>query len=205
MTATNTTIPEQSHASKHRIAIFASGSGTNAEEILKFFQSHSSVQVAGLLSNNPQAFALERAKQYNTPTLVFTKTQFRESDQVLSWLKKKSITHIVLAGFMLLVPENLIRAFPGKIINIHPALLPKFGGKGMYGMHVHDAVRSSGEKETGITIHEVNEKYDEGKILFQATVPVFPDDTPDSIAEKVHQLEYAHYPTVIEDWILKNR
>lgn len=189
---------------KYRIAIFASGSGTNAEEIMKRFQHHASIEVSLLLSNNPQAFALERAKKFSIPAKVFNRSTFRESEEVLNWLKEKSITHIVLAGFMWLVPDYLIKSFSGKIINIHPALLPKFGGKGMYGMHVHEAVKTASEKETGITIHEVNEHYDEGKVLFQATCPVVGTDTPEEIAQKVHALEYAHYPRVIEEWITKN-
>jgi phosphoribosylglycinamide formyltransferase-1 len=189
---------------KYRIAIFASGSGTNAEEIMKRFEHHDSIEVSLLLSNNPQAFALERAKKFGISTKVFNRSTFRESEDVLNWLKEKSITHIVLAGFMWLVPDNLIKTFSGKIINIHPALLPKFGGKGMYGMHVHEAVKTASEKETGITIHEVNEHYDEGKVLFQSTCPVAETDTPEQIAQKVHALEYRYYPGVIEEWITKN-
>lgn len=185
-----------------RIAIFASGSGTNAEEIFKFFKGHPRIQVVTLLSNNPQAYALERAKKYGVPTLVFDRKEFRESSLVSDWLKQHQVTHLVLAGFLWLIPENLIRAYSGKIINIHPALLPKFGGKGMYGMKVHEAVKAAGETETGITIHEVNEHYDEGRILFKAICPVKSEDSPEDIAKKVHQLEYAHYPSVIEQWIL---
>lgn len=188
---------------QYRIAIFASGSGTNAEEILKRFQNHDSIEAVLLLSNNPQAYALERAKKFNVPSNVFNRSTFRESEEVLTWLKEKKVTHLVLAGFMWLVPAYLIKAYPGKIVNIHPALLPKFGGKGMYGMHVHEAVKTTGEKETGITIHEVNERYDEGKILFQTKCQINPSDTPDDIAHKVHQLEYAHYPHVIEEWITR--
>jgi len=193
------------HISKsvYRIAIFASGSGTNAEEIFKHFQHHTTIEVSALLSNNPKAYALERAKKYGKPTLVFDRKQIRETQEVVEWLKEMEITHIVLAGFLWLVPENLIRAFPGKIINIHPALLPKFGGKGMYGMKVHEAVKAACENETGITIHEVNEKYDDGKILFQGICQVSPSDTPEDIASNVHTLEHAWYPKVIEDWILK--
>jgi phosphoribosylglycinamide formyltransferase-1 len=185
-----------------RIAIFASGSGTNAEEIFKFFKGHPRIQVVTLLSNNPQAYALERAKKYGVPTLVFDRKEFRESSLVSDWLKQHQVTHLVLAGFLWLIPENLIRAYSGKIINIHPALLPKFGGKGMYGMKVHEAVKAAGETETGITIHEVNEHYDEGRILFKAICPVKSEDSPEDIAKKVHQLEYAHYPSLIEQWIL---
>jgi phosphoribosylglycinamide formyltransferase-1 len=160
--------------------------------------------VVCLLSNNPQAFALERAKKYGVPAFVFDRRIFRETEQVLQWLQQHEVTHLVLAGFMWLVPSYLIAHYPDRIVNIHPALLPKFGGKGMYGMHVHEAVKAANEKETGITIHLVNEKYDEGKILFQAKCEVNSSDTPDQIAQKVHALEYAHYPSVIERWIQKN-
>src|SRR5688572_27994644 len=124
---------------QYRIAIFASGSGTNAEEIFKHFQNHTSIEVVLLLSNNPQAYALERASKYNVPSKVFSRLQFRESEEVIIWLQKRNVTHLVLAGFMWLVPDSLVKSFPHRIINIHPALLPKFGGKGMYGMHVHEA------------------------------------------------------------------
>ncbi|HMV08228.1 MAG TPA: phosphoribosylglycinamide formyltransferase [Cyclobacteriaceae bacterium] len=187
----------------HRIAIFASGSGTNAEEILAYFQYHPSIEVKLLLSNNPQAQALQRAERFRVKTHTFSKAQFRDSYEVLNWLKAERVTHIVLAGFMWLVPDYLIHAYPGKIINIHPALLPKFGGKGMYGKFVHEAVKAAGEAETGITIHEVNEHYDEGNIVFQATCGVDETDTPDSIALKVQKLEHMHYPKVIEQWISK--
>ena len=184
-----------------RLALFASGSGSNAEEIMKRFRHRNDVQVVLLLSNNADAFALERAKKFGVPTRVFNRAQFRESDEVVTWLREASVTHIVLAGFLWLIPHNLIAAFPNKIINIHPALLPKFGGKGMYGMKVHEAVKAAGEKETGITIHEVNEHYDEGKIIFQATCSIAPTDTPEDIAQKIHQLEYAHFPEVIDRWV----
>jgi phosphoribosylglycinamide formyltransferase-1 len=154
-----------------------------------------------VLSNNPDAFGLERAKKFSIPSKVFTRTQFRESEDVLQWLKEEGITHLVLAGFLWLVPLYLIRAFPHRIINIHPALLPKFGGKGMYGMKVHEAVKDAQEAQTGITIHEVDEKYDEGRTLFQAFCEIAPSDTPKEIAEKVQRLEHLHYPRVIEEWI----
>lgn len=195
----------QLNTSTYRLVIFASGSGTNAEEIFKFFNNHQQISVAGLLSNNPEAYALARAANHGVPTMVFDRKQFRETDEVVRWLKAKEVTHIVLAGFLWLIPENLIRTYPGKIINIHPALLPKFGGKGMYGMKVHEAVKAAGEIETGITIHEVNEQYDEGRILFKAICPVMPEDTPEAIANKVHQLEYAWYPNVIENWVLGSK
>jgi phosphoribosylglycinamide formyltransferase-1 len=184
-----------------RIAIFASGSGTNAEQIMQRFQRHDKIEVVLVLSNNGDAYVLERARKFKVLSKVFTRTQFRESTEVLQWLLEAGVTHLVLAGFMWLMPESIIKYYPGKIINIHPALLPKFGGKGMYGHHVHEAVKAAGEKETGITIHLVNEKYDEGKILFQASCPVDANDSPDQIADKVHELEYRHYATQIEKWI----
>ncbi|KXK24012.1 MAG: phosphoribosylformylglycinamidine synthase, clade II [Bacteroidetes bacterium OLB12] len=153
------------------------------------------------MSNNSEAYGLQRAAQYNIATLVFNKAQFRESDEVVEVLKAAGITHIVLAGFLWLIPQNLLSTFPGRIINIHPALLPKFGGKGMYGMRVHEAVKQAGETETGITIHEVNAHYDEGKILSQQKCSIEKSDTPEDIARKVQQLEHRYYPLVIEKWI----
>lgn len=185
-----------------RIAIFASGSGTNAEEIMKHFSHHPRVEVVMLLSNSPEAFALKRAEKFNVPTAIFTRKDYKESQVVLEWLQQKQVTHVVLAGFLWLVPAYLTDAFPDRIINIHPSLLPKFGGKGMYGMKVHEAVKEQGEIATGITIHLVNEHYDEGRVIFQASCPVGPQDTPETIAQQVHRLEYAHYPRVIGEWIL---
>jgi len=184
-----------------RIAIFISGSGSNAEKIIEHFQNHETIKVALLLSNNPDAYGLQRAARYNMATLVFNKAQFRERDEIISVLKAAGVTHIVLAGFLWLIPQNLLEAFPNRIINIHPALLPKFGGKGMYGMRVHEAVKQSGESETGITIHEVNAHYDEGKILAQQKCRVEKSDSPDQIAVRVQQLEHQYYPQVIEKWI----
>lgn len=186
----------------HRIAIFASGSGSNAEEIISYFQYHPSIEVKLLLSNNTNAQALQRADKFRIRTKTFNKIQFRESREVLHWLKEEKITHLVLAGFMWLIPDYLTHTYAGKIINIHPALLPKYGGKGMYGMFVHEAVKAAAERETGITIHEVNEQYDEGTIVFQATCSIDETDTPQSIALKVQQLEHMHYAKVIERWIL---
>ena len=188
------------NSKKVRLAIFASGSGSNAEEIFKYFEKHPTIEVAVLLSNNAQAYALERARKFNIPTRVFTRQQFRDSDEVVQWLKEDGVTHVVLAGFLWLIPQQLIQAYPDKIVNIHPSLLPKFGGKGMYGMKVHQSVKEQRESESGITIHIVNEHYDEGRILFQGKCTLTPDDTPEQIAAKVHQLEYAHYPRVIEEW-----
>src|SRR5687768_1943343 len=186
---------------KFRIAIFASGGGTNAEAIIKYFMDHPLIKTELVLSNNPNAFVLERAKKFSVPTKVFNREQFA-SDEIVSWLREYGITHIVLAGFLWLIPASLLKSYPNNIINIHPALLPKFGGKGMYGMKIHELIRSLNEKETGITIHLINDKYDEGPILYQGRCEVARADTPKDIANKVHQMEYANYPLVIEQWIL---
>jgi phosphoribosylglycinamide formyltransferase-1 len=186
---------------KSKIAIFASGGGTNAEEIIKYFQNHPLAEVVLLLSNNPEAYALQRAKKFNVPTRVFDKQQWRESEVVLEWLKEKQVTHVVLAGFLWLIPAYLIKAYPTQIINIHPSLLPKHGGKGMYGMKVHEAVRAANDTESGITIHAVNEHYDEGEIILQAKCPVYPTDSAEDIADKIHKLEYEHFPKTIERWL----
>lgn len=185
---------------KKKIAIFASGSGTNAENIASYFKDHPAFAVSLILSNRSDAFVLRRARKLGITSHVFDRQQFNETDQVLQILLEHNIDFIVLAGFLWLVPGNILKAFPDRIINIHPALLPKYGGKGMYGKRVHQAVKGSGEKVTGITIHRVNEKYDEGQIIFQATCEVVPDDTPESIAKKVHTLEYKYFPKVIEDF-----
>jgi phosphoribosylglycinamide formyltransferase-1 len=187
--------------SKFRVAIFASGSGSNAEVIANYFQDNPLIKVVLVLSNNPQALVLNRAKKLNLPSKIFNKEEY-SSSKVLGWLKEYEVTHVVLAGFLWLVPSSFLIAYPDKIINIHPALLPKFGGKGMYGMKIHESVRQLNETETGITIHLVNDKFDEGEILYQGKCEVLPTDTPEQIAHKVHQLEYASYPKVIEKWIL---
>jgi len=179
-----------------RIALFASGSGSNVENIIRYFSNNRELEFPFIISNRPDAFVHERAKKWMIPSYVFKKDDF-ENGEVLKFLQGRSIDFIVLAGFLLKIPENLLDAYPDRIINIHPALLPKFGGKGMYGSHVHEAVVASGEKETGITIHYVNENYDEGQIIFQAKCPVFPEDSPDDVAAKVHALEYEHFPRVI--------
>ena len=186
---------------KFRIAIFASGSGTNAEAIIKCFKDHPLIKVELVLTNNPNALVLERAKKFAVPTKVFNREEF-SSDEVVSWLRGYGVTHIVLAGFLWLIPASLLKSYPNEIINIHPALLPKFGGKGMYGMKIHELIRSLNETETGITIHLINEKYDEGPILYQGRCEVASTDTPKDIANKVHQMEHANYPLVIEQWIL---
>ncbi len=181
-----------------RIAIFASGSGSNAEKIIEYFSKAPGTEVSLVLSNNPDAFVLDRASRLKVPSYVFDREQFYRSDQVPDILREIGIDLIVLAGFLWLVPENILRGWPGRILNIHPALLPKFGGKGMYGERVHRAVIEAGEKETGISIHLVNEKYDEGQIIFQEKFPILPGDTPESIAERIHKLEHEHFPKVIE-------
>ncbi|MBL7863450.1 MAG: phosphoribosylglycinamide formyltransferase [Cyclobacteriaceae bacterium] len=189
--------------SNRRLAVFASGNGTNAEAIMKHFQHHSEIIVGLVLSNNPHAGVLERAKKFDVSTRVFNREQFREGKDVMASLEDQQITHVILAGFLWLIPPYLIEAYPGHIINIHPSLLPQFGGKGMYGQKVHEAVKASGEKQTGITIHLVNERFDEGKIIFQAACAIDAEDTVDTIAEKVHQLEHRHFPAVIEEWVTK--
>jgi phosphoribosylglycinamide formyltransferase-1 len=158
-----------------------------------------------LASGDPKAFVLQRAKKFGVPFRIFTRQQMMQGNEVLNLLNEYRVTHIVLAGFLWLIPQPLLQAFSDRIINIHPSLLPRFGGKGMYGMKVHEQVKQTGEKETGITIHLVNEQYDEGRILFQIKCPVLENDSPEQIAAKVHQLEYAHYPRVIEEWIVGKR
>jgi phosphoribosylglycinamide formyltransferase-1 len=186
-----------------KIAIFASGSGSNAENLFRYFQNHLYIQVSCLLCNKQDAFVLERAQKWQIPAYIFNKTDFEENGKVAEILAKYEIDWIVLAGFLWLVPEWLVAKYPQKIINIHPALLPKYGGKGMYGMKVHQAVWENKETYTGITIHYANAVYDEGEMIFQAKTPISPDDTPETIAEKVHQLEYKHFPEVLEKVILQ--
>ena len=186
------------------IAIFASGNGTNAEAIIRHFAQNEDVSVALILSNKKDAYVLQRAKNHDIPVHITNRAEFYHPGTISTLMLSKNIDLIVLAGFMWLIPADLVADFPGRIVNIHPALLPKFGGKGMYGEHVHQAVKESGDTETGITIHLVNEKYDEGDILFQATCTVDPSDSPEDIAGKVHSLEYEYYPVIIES-ILKNQ
>ena len=183
------------------IAVFASGSGTNAEKLFEKFQDHSQARVALLLTNNPNAGVLIRARKFGVPTEIFSRNTLQTTDQVLTILQAHSIDLIVLAGFMLKVPENLIRAFPNRMVNIHPALLPAYGGKGMYGSHVHEAVVAAGERETGISIHYVNEHYDEGRMILQVSCSVAPGDTAEDVAAKVHRLEHQYYPEVVEELV----
>ncbi len=185
-----------------KIAIFASGSGSNAQNIVEYFENNPLVKVQLILANKPDAFVLERAKNLGIPSIVFNRDDFYKSNNVLDILDINEIDFVVLAGFLWLIPDNLIHKYPSKIINIHPALLPKYGGKGMYGAKVHEAVRASGDKETGITIHYVNEKYDKGQIIFQTKTKIEKTDTPDSIAQKVHELEYKNFPKIIANCVL---
>jgi len=187
-----------------KIAIFASGSGTNAENIIIYFKDRAYAEVVLVLSNKPEAPVLQRAEKHNVASVVFDRTAFYETDEIIELLRANDIHFVVLAGFLWLVPQNILRNYPDRIINIHPALLPKYGGKGMYGRRVHEAVIENGEKESGISIHYVNEEYDKGDILFQATCRVLSSDTPESLAARVHELEYKHFPEVIDRLILEN-
>lgn len=188
---------------KTRIAIFASGSGSNAQKIMEYFKDSEIAEVALLLTNNPDAYVLERADNFEVPSHIFDRHEFRETDEVLHVLEQLNIDVIVLAGFLWLVPMNILKRFPNKIINIHPALLPAHGGKGMYGDHVHQAVITAGDKESGITIHVINENFDEGETIFQAKYKVNPGDTIEEVRFKGQQLEHLHYPKEIENYIKK--
>lgn len=183
-----------------RIAIFASGSGTNAQKIIEYFSASKEIFVDSLWSNNENAYALIRAEKLGIETFTFDRDEFYRSNDILDKLYDHRIDMIVLAGFLWLVPKNLTELFT--VINIHPALLPKYGGNGMYGVNVHKAVLASKDKESGITIHQVNQDYDKGKIIFQATCPIISGDTPETLANRIHELEYQHYPRVIEELLL---
>jgi phosphoribosylglycinamide formyltransferase-1 len=183
----------------NRIAIFASGAGSNAAKIIEYFAQHTNIKIALIVCNKPNAGVLNIANNNKVPTLLIEKEKFFRGDAYLPQLKAAAIDFIVLAGFLWKVPEQLIAAYPNKIINIHPALLPKYGGKGMYGHFVHEAVIANKEKESGITIHYVNEHFDKGKHIFQATCPVESNDTPESLAAKIHVLEHLHFARVIEE------
>jgi len=183
-----------------RIAIFASGSGSNAQKIIEYFSASKEIVVDSLWSNNENAYALIRAEKLGIETFTFESDEFYRSNEILDRLYDHRIDMIVLAGFLWLVPRNLTELFT--VINIHPALLPKYGGKGMYGMNVHKAVLSSKDKESGITIHQVNQDYDKGKIIFQATCPIMPKDTPETLAVRIHELEHQNYPRIIEEVLL---
>ena len=180
------------------IAIFVSGSGTNCENIIRHFTDSKNVKIALVLSNRSDAYALVRAEKYNIPTVVLPKTDFYKEDQLLGLMQTYAIDFIVLAGFLLMIPDFLIHAYNRRMVNLHPALLPKFGGKGMYGHHVHEAVKAAGEMETGMTVHWVSSTCDGGEIIAQYRTPINPEDTPDDIAAKEHILEQKYFPTVIE-------
>lgn len=182
----------------HRLAIFASGTGSNAAKIIDYFKNNTHIVIALIVSNKKEAGVLKIAEQNNIPTLIIEKENFFKGNAYVNDLEKHTITFIVLAGFLWKVPQQLINSFPNKIINIHPALLPKYGGKGMYGHFVHQAVIQNKEKQSGITIHFVNEKYDEGKHIFQATCNVDENDTPEILAKKIQLLEHKHFPEQIE-------
>jgi phosphoribosylglycinamide formyltransferase-1 len=181
------------------IALFASGNGTNVQRIAEYFSDNENVCIKLIVCNNANAYVLERAEKLGIKSCLINKKEtFYNSNSVLEILQQNSIDFIVLAGFLWLIPDAVIAEFPNKIINIHPALLPKYGGKGMYGMHVHEAVVANKERESGITIHYVNRHYDEGEIIFQAKCPLSPEDTPENLAQKIHALEYEYFPKVVE-------
>jgi phosphoribosylglycinamide formyltransferase-1 len=181
-----------------RIVIFASGSGSNAENLINYFNDKGLASVVLVLTNNPQAKVLERAKRLKISAIAFNRIAFIETDDVLNILKAAKPDLIILAGFLWKFPEKILNAFPNKVINIHPALLPKYGGKGMYGMYVHEAIVKNNEIETGISIHYVNEHYDEGTIIFQAKCNVDPNDSAQDVADKIHELEMEHFPKVVQ-------
>lgn len=186
-----------------KILLFASGAGSNVENIIQYFKNNDNISIVGIFTNNLHAKVLERAKHHDIPSLVFNKTELNES-VVLKKINELQPDLIVLAGFLLKFPEDIVAAYPNKIINIHPALLPKYGGKGMYGLNVHRAILENKEKETGITIHYVNEHYDEGEFIFQQKVNIEDCDSPEAIAVKVQELEHEHFPKVIEKLLIPN-
>lgn len=185
-----------------RLAIMASGSGSNAENIVKYFSHSNEIKVEAIISNKADAYVLERAKYLHIPSYVFSRAEIVETDKVLNLLTELKIDWVILAGFLVLLPECIVNKYDGKILNIHPALLPKFGGKGMYGDKVHKAVVEAHEKETGITIHKIDANYDEGTTVFQAKIKVEPIDKPEDVAKKVHALEYKFFPQIIENLAL---
>lgn len=185
------------------IAIFASGNGTNAERIATFFKNKEDANVGLILTNREDAGVIERAKRLQIPCVIFNRSTFNQTDKIVAILKENQIDLVVLAGFLWLVPKNILETYPNRIVNIHPALLPKYGGKGMFGHYVHEAVIASGDKTSGITIHFVNEKYDDGQVIFQKKVEIDKGETPDSLAEKIHKLEYRYFPEVIESLLQK--
>ena len=194
------TVRKKQHPVFH-LAILASGTGSNADKICTYFKNHPSISVDLIITNKSNAGVLQIASFHEIESAVIPKSEWYNQDHVLYLLETRNITHIILAGFLLLIPEWLIEEYRGKIINIHPALLPKYGGKGMYGMNVHQRVKESGDLISGITIHEVDEHYDAGDIIFQEKTNLDPDDSASEIAKKVLKLEHYHYPRVIEKWV----
>ena len=191
-------------ANKKHIVLFASGSGSNAQSIMTYFEHHPQIEVVALFSNKPDAYALQRARNFGVPAFSFTREEYKNGS-LLQQVQQYTPDLIVLAGFLWLVPLDFLQAFPNKIINIHPALLPKYGGKGMHGAHVHQAVIAAQEKESGITIHYVNEVYDQGAPIYQHTCPVNPSDTPEQLAARVLELEHAHLPRIIEKLLISTQ
>ncbi|RIJ36645.1 phosphoribosylglycinamide formyltransferase [Pontibacter oryzae] len=188
---------------KKNIVIFASGSGSNAQRLLEHFEHHPEIRVAALFSNNPKAYALQRAETYHVPAFLFSRDEFYNSDKIVEQVQQFKPDLVVLAGFLWLVPQNFLQALPDSIINIHPALLPKYGGKGMHGLNVHTAVVQAGDDKSGITIHRINEEYDKGEFILQEHCPVYPTDTPEELAARVLQLEHKFLPLVVEKLLLK--
>jgi phosphoribosylglycinamide formyltransferase 1 len=191
--------PSTTQGSKLNIAIFASGTGTNADAIMQYFRDSQAAKVALVVCNKPGAAVLDKAEKAGVPTLLIEKERFFRGDAYLPELEAAGIGFVVLAGFLWKIPQPLIDAYPRRIVNIHPALLPKYGGKGMYGNNVHEAVILNGEMESGISIHYVDEHYDSGDVIFQTACPILPGDTADALANRIHQLEHLHYPRVIEE------
>jgi len=188
-----------------RLVIFAAGAGTNPERIIRFFGQGKVAKVVLVMSNRKDAGVHDRCSSLGVPSITFSRQDFYQSEVVLQILRETSPSLLILAGFLWLVPENILKSYPDRILNIHPALLPEFGGPGMYGQRVHEAVLASGKSESGITIHTIDHEYDRGKVIFQATCPVLSSDTPESLATRIHALEYEHYPRVIRDYLLDLR
>lgn len=189
---------------KKRISVFASGSGSNAQKFFEFFQDHPEIEIVSVFTNNKSAGVIERSNNFEIPYHIYNRTYWQTGEVIMNLLEEEQVDFIVLAGFMLLIPNNLVKAYPNRIFNIHPALLPKFGGQGMYGMNVHKAVKAAEETESGITIHFVNENYDEGQIIAQASCLIDPSDSAEDIAKKVLRLEHENYPKVVGEVIHKS-
>ncbi len=192
-----TDMPEKS---KIRLAVFASGSGSNAENLIRYFSGHPYIEIALVVTNREDAFVLKRAEALNVPSVVITSREWQQEGLIKNLFFKNNIDGVVLAGYLILIPQYFINLYPEKILNIHPALLPEFGGKGMYGMHVHRAVINSAAGKSGITIHVVDEAYDRGQIIFQRSLKVLPGETPENLAKRIQKLEHRYYPTVVEKY-----